>query len=253
MQGGELRVLKCRMCAREFAVDAHRYKTAKFCGGTCRVAAHRLGVDFAPACEAKEKPGRFITGAKQKKNAREVVALFVKRDSVYKKMLGAFNCYDEERDALTYTGGAPVVAHPPCQDYSSMSFLHQRNETRARLAVECIGIVRRVGGVLEHPAYSRLWNEQGLPKPGDVADKFGGYTVQCRQYDFGHVADKKTWLYIVRAQTPDMPPRRAGVPRKLWMLFGDYPPGMWKRWRDWREKTPAPFAQWLIDTAASVT
>jgi hypothetical protein len=54
------------------------------------------------------------------------------------------------------------------------------------------------GGVLEHPAHSTLWKYMGLPKPGEAADDFdGGCTYEVCQVDWGHVARKRTWLYVV--------------------------------------------------------
>ena len=43
-----------------------------------------------------------------------VAVLFVNKNSVYKTLSGV-DCYDEEKDALTWQGGTPVVAHPPCR------------------------------------------------------------------------------------------------------------------------------------------
>ena len=43
-----------------------------------------------------------------------VAVLFVRSDSVYKQMADV-DCYDIDRDARTWPGGCPVVAHPPCR------------------------------------------------------------------------------------------------------------------------------------------
>jgi hypothetical protein len=70
--------------------------------------------------------------------------------------------------------------------------------------------VRLCGGVLEHPAGSRLWKEAELPLHGEFPDKFGGFTIEIDQYDFGHVAHKQTKLYICGvsySQLPPMPPK----------------------------------------------
>ena len=47
-----------------------------------------------------------------------VQALFVDTAGIYPTLLGAENCWGEERDARTYAGDDPVVAHPPCQRWS---------------------------------------------------------------------------------------------------------------------------------------
>lgn len=47
-----------------------------------------------------------------------VAALFCRSDSVYKSMPGV-DVFDLERDALTWSGGSPVVAHPLCRARSA--------------------------------------------------------------------------------------------------------------------------------------
>ena len=49
-----------------------------------------------------------------------VVVLFVRADSIYKTLPGV-ECYDEARDARTWPGGCPVVAHPPCRTWGTNS------------------------------------------------------------------------------------------------------------------------------------
>ena len=65
------------------------------------------------------------------------------------------------------------------------------------------------GGGLEHPTGSRLWKEGNLPLMGQGYDDFGGFTLEIDQYDFGHVAHKRTKLYICGItidQLPKLPP-----------------------------------------------
>ena len=45
--------------------------------------------------------------------------LFVAPNSIYKEL--GCDCYDAGRDARTYTGSAPVVAHPPCQLWGKLA------------------------------------------------------------------------------------------------------------------------------------
>lgn len=47
-----------------------------------------------------------------------VAALCVAGNSIYKGMPGVI-CYDKARDARQFTGGMPVVAHPPCRFWSA--------------------------------------------------------------------------------------------------------------------------------------
>src|SRR5690606_21601410 len=67
--------------------------------------------------------------------------------------------------------------------------------------------VRRWGGVLEHPAFSRLWDAMDLPRPSELPDEYGGWSIEVNQCAWGHVAKKPTWLYFVGV------PRTAVVPR----------------------------------------
>lgn len=48
-----------------------------------------------------------------------VAALYVRRDSPY-KALPDVECYDVDRDARSYAGPWPVVAHPPCRAWGRL-------------------------------------------------------------------------------------------------------------------------------------
>lgn len=120
-----------------------------------------------------------------------------------------------------------------------------------QLAIDAVRHVQTFGGVLEHPAESLLWAHCGLPLPGRSPDRFGGWTAQVRQCDFGHEAEKLTWLYIVGVHPDDLPPLppatepigvikpQRGVPRDDRKIVT----------KAKREHTPRPFAEWLIETA----
>jgi hypothetical protein len=71
------------------------------------------------------------------------------------------------------------------------------------LAPWSVDRIRRVGGILEHPSGSKLFNH--LPAIGET-DFYGGFVIEIDQYDFGHVAHKKTKLYIVGVAPEDLPP-----------------------------------------------
>ena len=48
-----------------------------------------------------------------------------------------------------------------------------------------------MGGVLEHPAASKLWQECGLPPPDQMfPDEFGGLSYEIAQGDYGHAAPR---------------------------------------------------------------
>ena len=133
-----------------------------------------------------------------------VAVLFARADSHY-KTLPDVEVYDMERDARTYDGPWPVVAHPPCRAWGRLrQFANPRPDERnlGRLAV---ALVREFGGVIEHPAESTLWQAQNLPEPGRGRDQFGGWSLGIQQHDFGHRAEKATWLYIVGCAPDEIP------------------------------------------------
>jgi len=183
-----------------------------------------------------------------------VSVLFARSDSVYKSFSG-IEVYDVERDARTYAGAAPVVAHPPCRAWGRLRGMAKPRPDEKDLALFAVDVVRRCGGVLEHPEASSLWPVAGLPRPGAGFDAFGGWTLPVSQKWWGHRAEKRTWLYI-RGVSP------ARIPRMSFTL-GDASRviASGKRNRKGmpgfrsevtmaeREATPPAFARWLIDLA----
>lgn len=186
-----------------------------------------------------------------------VAALFVDPRGPYPRLVSEW--YDADRDARRYGGGKPVIAHPPCGPWGRLRHLSKHDDPM--LAVYAIGVVRACGGVLEHPAHSKLWEQYHLPKPGAFPDAWGGVTVHVDQCDFGHVARKATWLYIVGLGTlPTWPAK--GTPTH-WISGGHgrvgkkskptpVPDGIKICSAQQRRRTPEAFAQWLIAIASSV-
>lgn len=189
---------------------------------------------------------------------RTVAALFRRADSVYKTIPGV-DAWDAERDAMTYTGAHPAVAHPPCTRWSMINgvvlarYPHKAEEFAwgndggtFRFAVDT---VRRVGGVIEHPAGSRAFGHHGLPRIGRGPDKHGGWSCELRQVDFGHRAEKRTWLYIVGAGPDDLPPLPA--PREATALVVRMPEcrAVEVMGKAEREHSPPAFAFWLVELA----
>ena len=182
-----------------------------------------------------------------------VAVLFARADSHYKALPGV-DVWDEARDARRWPGGAPVVAHPPCRLWAKLRQFAKASDPamERQLAIDAVRRVQRFGGVLEHPAESTLWAHMGLPTPGRAPDQFGGWTAEIRQFDWGHKAEKRTWLYIVGCHPdalPAMPPRaeptgyvRTQLPMEL--RIGKIIS------KAEREHTPPQLAAWLVDLAA---
>lgn len=167
---------------------------------------------------------------------KRVAVLFAKVNSPYLAFELA-DVYDEKRNALTFPGGLPVVAHPPCRAWGKLRHLSRHQSSERLLAHFAVSAVRRNGGVLEHPAHSTLWPAAGLPRPG-VRDSFGGITIPIMQSWFGHRAPKATWLYMVGGEIP-VPAFDLGYPTGRIEFMG----------RAERERTPLELATWLLDLA----
>lgn len=215
------------------------------------------------------------------------------------------DCWDASRDARLYDGPHPVVAHPPCKhwgrlrhlanvrcDYCQLSFPERRLRpdgscrhcgrsgwisSDKNCAPRAVEQVRRWGGVLEHPAGSKLWGACGLSdvawSPGfpdwlDTADRpledeLGGYTIEVDQVEWGHVARKRTWLYLVGVprealEAPPFPGRepthRCGsttIGREDGSRYRP-PSNLKSASAEQRRRTPPLFAEYLIRLARSV-
>lgn len=141
-----------------------------------------------------------------------IAALFVQKNGVYFGLDGV-DPYDVKRNAMTYHGDMPVVAHPPCARWCRLAGL-----VEARWGYKvgddggmfefALATVRRCGGVLEHPAYSKAWDRFSLPKPPRVGGWIagaGGFSCHVEQGRYGHPAKKATWLFAVSSSPlPEM-------------------------------------------------
>lgn len=189
-----------------------------------------------------------------------VSVLFAREDSIYKTMLEC-DVWDIKRDALNFTGSLPVVAHPPCRAWGRLRHFAKPREGEKELALWAVDVVRRNGGVLEHPASSRLWAEKPLPLPGEGQEEYGGWTLLVKQWWWGHKAEKPTLLYIVGCEPNELPeiPYRVGKSECVIRLDKrradgthirkgdkDYRPALGPRDR---EATPVDFATWLVELA----
>ena len=136
-----------------------------------------------------------------------VAALYVDLRGPYPSIPGV-QCWGlPERDALEYDGPHPVVAHPPCGPWGKLAFVSVKQDPTC--GPRAVAQVRRWGGVLEHPQGSRLFRRCGMPHPVELPDEWGGRTIEVEQVKWGHVARKRTWLYLVGVAKvpPDPPPR----------------------------------------------
>jgi hypothetical protein len=183
-----------------------------------------------------------------------VAALYVDARGPYATMPDV-EAWDLERDARNYAGPYPVVAHPPCTAWCQLSHLSRGGG--ADCGPIAVDQVRLCGGVLEQPAYSKLWRHCGLPDPW-YTDAHGGYMVEVEQVSWGHVARKRTWLYFVDVpwEAVKRTLQRGGVVT-YWCSgggtgSGKTPPGIKVCSATQRNRTPIAFAHWLVSLAETV-
>lgn len=183
---------------------------------------------------------------------KPVAVLYCTPASIYKGL--ASECFDEYRDARTYRGWLPVVAHPPCRSWGRLRHLSKPVPWERALGLHAVSQVRRCGGVLEHPAGSLLWGDvaefglYSLPAVGAGVDAFGGQSISVYQSDFGHPAPKHTWLYVVGVQ-----PGELGKAARVGGLCKGYRPGGLRKVASQpsarRMDTPLLFADFLLSLA----
>ena len=188
-----------------------------------------------------------------------VAVLFAREDSHY-KTLPECDVYDAARDARTYDGPWPVVAHPPCRSWGRLRAFAKPRADERNLARMAVALVRELGGVLEHPAGSTLWPAQRLPRPGE-RDQWGGWTLAAPQKWWGHRAEKATWFYVVGCEPGDIPdvPLKLGQAGAVIRLDQRRSDGthIRKGDADWvprlsaaeNEQTPHELAAWLVALA----
>jgi len=173
---------------------------------------------------------------------RRVAVLCGRRDSVYLQIPGV-DVFCSRRDARTFDGSCPCVTHPPCRHWGKLKHFAAKSagrENERNLARFCADRVRRFGGVLEHPAFSELWTDQGFPRPG--CETKDGCTVSFPQFWFGHRGRKDTWIFVSGLRLVDLPP----LPYRLETSDRVDVASMSTAER---EHTPPDLARWLVDVA----
>ena len=203
-----------------------------------------------------------------------IAALFVETDGAYFNLPGV-EPFDKSRDARTYNGDWRVIAHPPCERWGNFWYgglmLHKQGKRKilgddGGCFASALAAVRRCGGVLEHPRYSRAWPAFGIAKPPNEggwipAGDDMGWTCCVYQGSYGHQALKPTWLYYVGPNPPELQwGKPAGnfrpVSGRNFKSTADRRAAIDSGWRDAprlsskeRAHTPTEFRDLLIDLA----
>ena len=147
-----------------------------------------------------------------------VAALYVETGGCYYGLQNV-ETWDQARDARSYAGPWPVVAHPPCQRWGKFwagqpLYIARTGQRKVKgddggCFAAALEAVRKYGGVIEHPWGSYAWPHFGIAVPSRTggwirADDFGGWTCCVEQGRYGHYARKPTLLYAVRTECPEL-------------------------------------------------
>ena len=216
---------------------------------------------------------------------RTIAALFVLDDGPYFDIPNV-EPYGLRRDARKYEGPYPAIAHPPCARWGRLWFGGMRWKSaygeRKKLGDDdgcflwALAYVRKYGGVIEHPKFSKAYSHFGItipPKTGGwvQADEYGGICCEVDQRWYGHPATKLTWLYAFGIDPPELKKGRGPESNRVIVIqnpkipkgIDPLLPGITKPMRKEatgttglspydRAATPAPFKQLLIDMVESV-
>lgn len=173
---------------------------------------------------------------------RKVAVLFARHDSVYKTLPGC-EVFDKSRNAMSFRGNMPVIAHPPCRTWGKLAHFAKAPIHEPAYASWAVQQVRLYGGVLEHPLNSKLWRKSRLPDFKKInIDRWGGWTLSTVQWWFGHLSLKPTLLYIVGISPND-------IPRQEYRLIDFSLRTVESLSKRQRELTPVAFAEWLVEIA----
>jgi len=161
-----------------------------------------------------------------------IAALFIEPEGVYANTPGV-DAWCEMRDARSYPGQYPVVAHPPCQRWGRFHHGSTRKPHQYKLGddkgcfAHALLALSEYGGVLEHPCDSKAWRWFGLRAPkrhagwqrtsgpliwwrdGElirVRDRRQGewWTCYVEQGHYGHMSRKPTWLLVHGVIRPEL-------------------------------------------------
>jgi hypothetical protein len=175
----------------------------------------------------------------------KIAILCAANNSSYTKLPNV-EVFGINRDARTFAGGMPIVAHPPCRAWSIRYAHMAKPEAGEReLGLFCAEKLRECGGILEQPAHSRLFRAVGLPCPGELSGRL--YTLEVHQSWWGFPVKKATWLAFCGISASMI-----HLPLRLHDWRGD---GLrFERLsKNQRAATTRQFAEWLVDLARKAT
>lgn len=182
---------------------------------------------------------------------RPISVLFVRRNSTYFEY-DDIEVYTARRNALTFDFQSSIIAHPPCRLWSKMSHFSNADPLEKTLGIYAINAARIVGGIVEHPAGSRLFKYMDCGTPSRP-DAYGGYIISINQSWFGHPCQKRTYLYICGLPYSDIPPITPNFsPHTHTVGSATSKTKLIQASQRIREYTPPALCEWLISTARMI-
>lgn len=170
-----------------------------------------------------------------------VAVLCCSARSIYRHLPNVV-AYGKAENATSFSGGCPVVAHPPCRSWSAYcSHQSKGSSEEKQLGLFCAEKLRQNGGVLEHPAHSRLFEAANLPRPGLKQSEL--WTAEVWQCWWGYPMRKRTWLCFCGISPSDV-----HFPFNLHPIGGDRRREQLMS-KNQRSATTMQFATWLVDSA----
>ncbi|NQT13160.1 MAG: hypothetical protein HQ582_10455 [Planctomycetes bacterium] len=171
-----------------------------------------------------------------------VAILCASKQSVYHEIPGV-EVYGPSRNARTFDGGMPIVAHPPCRAWSAfMRHWAKPEPGEMELGLWCAEQLRLWGGVLEQPAHSRLFEAAGLPLPPHRMGELQSIAVKQRWW--GYPTRKATWLCFCRVDV-----RLLKIPFELRATTRGDRETYQNMSHKQRSATTPDFARWLVEAA----
>jgi hypothetical protein len=163
-------------------------------------------------------------------NLLPVAVLCTNKLTTYSQLPYVFP-FDKEMNAYTFKSNSPVIAHPPCQQWSRLRSFAKENKEEKDLAIFCLEIVKKNGGVFEHPAGSSFFKYAGIENELFSVD----------QHWWGFPARKRTYLYFNKCGPDQLPLNFDAIKKNV----SNMPQSQ-------RSITTIDFAKWLVSSVRNV-
>lgn len=174
-----------------------------------------------------------------------IPVLFTQENSNYNKF-EIFDCYDLQRNALSFSGRIPVIAHPPCRKFSKLRGLSTAPISEKKLAFFALSKVRQFGGILEHPRSSTLWLNGNFNLDGYV-DSYGRFLRSVDLSWFGFPARKNTMLYFCGIAPGQLPPFPISLNAITHTISSSYKSEKKEISKNMRSTTPLRMIEYFIE------